>query len=109
MRKNCLFSLTTAAFEVITFLLLSSAINLKIYFSEFETVRMLNFKRERFIWDEEKQLFIAINGLDKTDEIQNIMNEPRGLTTHGQKLRYIYFSSKKIYRITIFNYKISGQ
>ncbi|XP_059479113.1 polyamine-transporting ATPase 13A3-like isoform X2 [Neocloeon triangulifer] len=65
-------------------------------FKEFESVRLLNFKRERFIWDDESQLFLAICGLDITDEMENVKNNPQGLSSNHQRLRSIVYGINEI-------------
>ncbi|XP_065334220.1 polyamine-transporting ATPase 13A3-like [Cloeon dipterum] len=65
-------------------------------FRELEIVRLLNFKREKFIWDDDRQLFIAICGLDTSDDMQNVKNDPQGLTENNQRLRSIVYGQNEI-------------
>ncbi|KAF4533323.1 hypothetical protein B566_EDAN004444 [Ephemera danica] len=62
----------------------------------FDVIRLLNFKKEKFVWVEEQQSFLAVCGLDQSKELAHVMNNPQGLSREQQTLRRIVYGNNDI-------------
>jgi hypothetical protein len=52
-----------------------------------EGIRLLHFKKEKFIWYDAHQTFLPLSGLNHSQQLQNILEEPQGLSKEQQELR----------------------
>jgi hypothetical protein len=55
--------------------------------TDLSIIRLINFKKEKFIWIDEQQCFMPICGLDQSTELRQVMNNPQGLSKKQQQLR----------------------